>query len=130
MPQWTDLDDVRNDALGVDDGFSDQQVTRLIERAERLVVREFPTVEKRVTDGELSADTVADIVSAMVIRVLRNPDGIRTIQDSTGPFSGSTTFAGDNPGQLYLSDEDRRALNPGGASGRRAFSVMPNYRRG
>lgn len=129
MPKWTDLQDVRDDSLGADEGFNDQQITRLIERAERLVIRTFPTTEKRVNDGDLLADTVADIVSAMVVRVLRNPEGIRTIQDSTGPHSGSTTFAGDNPGQLYLTDEDKRALNPSSTSGRRAFSVMPNYRR-
>lgn len=128
MPQWTELQDVRDDALGTDDDFTDQQITRLIERAERLVVRTFPTAEQRITDGDIAVETVSDIVSAMVVRVLRNPEGIRTIQDSTGPYSGSTTFAGDNPGQLHLTDEDKRALNPS-AAGRRAFSVMPNYRR-
>lgn len=129
MPQWSDLPDVRDDALGADEGFSDQQITRLIERAERLVARTFPLIEKHIDADDISVDTVADVVSAMVVRVLRNPEGIRTIQDSTGPFSGSTTFAGDNPGQLYLTDEDRRALTVGGRSGRRAFSVMPRYRR-
>lgn len=129
MPQWTDLRDVRDDSLGADEDFSDQQVTRLIDRAERMILRDFPTTEKRIADGDLSVDTVSDVVSAMAIRVLRNPEGIRTIQDSSGPHSGSTTFAGDNPGQLYLTDEDKRALNPGASSGRRAFSVMPNYAR-
>lgn len=128
MPQWTSTPEVRERSLGADDDFSDEQITRLIDDAEDVVLAAFPAIESQVPDP-IPLARVARVVSGMVIRRLRNPDGIRTLQDSTGPYSGSTTYAGDHPGEIYLSEEDKRALTVGTASGRRAFSVMPNYRR-
>lgn len=127
MPSlWTDVDEVRERALGVDEGFTDSQIQRLIEDAEDIVQAAFPLVESQVPK-DIPIERVARVVSGMVIRRLRNPEGIRTFQDSTGPYSGSTTFAGDNPGELYLTDDDKRALSVGAGAGRRAFSVRPNY---
>src|SRR5699024_8899022 len=74
------------------------------------------------------ADTVVDVVSAMVSRVFRNPSGHRSVsgQETTGQFSGSNTitFGGDNPGALVLLDEERDALRPLDAPrGGQAFSI-------
>lgn len=130
MPNlWTDVDEVRDRALGVDEDFTDAQIDRLIGDAEDIVLAAFPLIESQVP-GDIPVARVARVVASMVIRRLRNPDGIRTLQDSTGPFAGSTTFAGDAPGELALTDDDRRALTVGGGTGRRAFSVRPNYLRG
>lgn len=129
MPTWAEVGAVRDRALGVDEDFTDQQINTLVEDAEDAVLKAFPAIEDQITAGKVRKATVVRVVAGMVIRVLRNPDGIRTIQDSDGPHSGSTTFAGDNPGQINLSDDDKRDLTPAGSGGRRAFSVMPNYAR-
>lgn len=125
-----DVEDVRSRAAGSDLDFEDVAITVFIEDAEDLALQEFPDLRERVASGVTPLPRVRRVVAGMVVRKLRNPEGIRTIQDSTGPFSGSTTFAGDNPGEIYLSDDDRKALAPPGVgSGRRAFSVMPRYGR-
>jgi hypothetical protein len=101
--------------------------TRL-DDAWRLLRRLVPDIESRIGD----ADTLADAVQALseaVIRVLRNPDGIRrgtvSIDDASRSFeygAGSTSADA-----LYFTDEQIAALSlTGEDSGKpRAFSVMP-----
>lgn len=130
MALWLDVDDVRRRALGADEDFDDAQLSDLIEDAEDVAEQAFPDLADRVTSGVTKLRTVQRVLAGAVIRRIRNPDGIRTIQDSTGPFAGSTTFAGDHPGEIYLTDDDRSALAPPAVSeGRVAFSVRPNLGR-
>lgn len=127
MPKlWTEVADVRKRALGADADYGDEDIESLILDAEDIAQTAFPKLTAQVPN-EIPKLRVVRVVAGMVIRRLRNPDGIRTIQDSTGPLSGSTTFAGDAPGELRLTDQDRRDLTVGGGAGRRAFSVRPNY---
>lgn len=127
--EWASVDDVRRRLFG-DDDFSDDQLMVLLEDAEDVMLRQLPRLAEWVTSGQVRERTVVRVAVRMVMRVLRNPDGIRSITDNTGPFGGSTTFAGDHPGELYLTEEDRKELTPATeGQGRRAFSVMPNYRR-
>ena len=130
MAEWVTAQDVRSRLL-TDDDFTDEQLGVLVEDAEDVILRQLPEIPRWVDAGQVRVRTIQRVVSRMVQRVLRNPEGIRTISDTTGPYGGSTTFAGDNPGELYLSDDDRKELTPAGlGAGRRAFSVMPNYARG
>lgn len=96
---------------------TDGQLLTLIEDAEDIILGEFPNVAVDVPEGR-----VVRVVARMVMRVLRNPEGHRTVAEATGPFSGSTTFGGENPGELYLTDDDRRDLGGKRSSGR-AFTV-------
>lgn len=96
---------------------TDAQLETLIGDAEDIILGEFPNAET-----DVPAARGARVVARMVLRVLRNPEGVRTVQESTGPFGGSTTFGGDNPGELYLTDDDRRDLGGKRSSGR-AFTV-------
>lgn len=115
---WTTPDDVVNSWIG-DDAPDDAALVQVwIDRAERLLRREYPDLQTRIDSGaepDLEA-TVVDVVTAMVTRVFRNPGGYRSIsgQETTGQFSGSNTtmFGGDNPGALVLTDEERDALSP------------------
>lgn len=130
MALWLDVEDVRSRAAGLDLDFEDVAITVFIEDAEDLALQEFPDLKERIVAGTTPLSRVKRVIANVVVRKLRNPEGIRTFQDSTGPYSGSTTFAGDNPGEIYLTDEDKRALAPPSvAAGRRAFSVMPAYGR-
>ena len=69
-----------------------------------LLGREIPDIEDRIASGEVPVSRARRIVARMVIRVLRNPDGYRSTNLSTGPFSQGFTWAGDNPGETILSD--------------------------
>ena len=118
---WTTPDDVLGSWIGDDAPDDALLVQRWINRAERLIRREFPDLADRVASGlepDL-ADTIVDVVSAMVIRVFRNPSGHRSVsgQETTGQFSGSNTitFGGNNPGALELLDDERDLLS--GSSG-------------
>ena len=129
---WATPDDVIDSWIGDDAPDDPLLVEKWIARAERLIRREFPSIPARiVADAEPDlADTVNDIVVAVVTRVFRNPSGHRSIsgQETTGQFSGSNTitFGGDNPGALELLDSERAALAlPGEKRGRRAYSFVP-----
>ena len=129
---WATPDDVIDSWIGDDAPDDPLLVEKWIARAERMIRREFPSIPARiVADAEPDlADTVNDVVVAVVTRVFRNPSGHRSIsgQETTGQFSGSNTitFGGDNPGALELLDSERAALAlPGEKRGRRAYSFMP-----
>ena len=121
---FTEPDDVRDRWL-LNDPFpieGDAKLETLIEDAEDTIEGAVPGVTLRVQRGELSPDRFRKIVARVIIRVLRNPEGVRSIQDGTGPFSGSTTYGGDDPGEMYLTDKDIRELS-GAKSKRQAFTV-------
>ena len=129
---WATASDVQDSWIGDDAPDDPLLVEKWIARAERMIRREFPSIPARiVADAEPDlADTVNDVVVAVVTRVFRNPSGHRSIsgQETTGQFSGSNTitFGGDNPGALELLDSERAALAlPGEKRGRRAYSFMP-----
>jgi hypothetical protein len=119
---WATVQDVKARWLTGEVPATDAQVQTLVDDAEDLVLSEFPGMETLVADGTVRQSTVVRVVSRMVLRVLRNPDGIRQIQETTGQFTGSQTYAGDNPGEVYLTDQDRRDLT-GKRGARRAFTV-------
>ena len=129
---WATSDDVIDSWIGDDAPDDPLLVEKWIARAERMIRREFPSVGARIVSGlepDL-ADTVNDVVVAVVTRVFRNPSGHRSVsgQETTGQFSGSNTitFGGDNPGALELLDSERAALAlPGEKRGRRAYSFVP-----
>ena len=127
---WATPDDVIASWIGDDVPTDTDLIQRWVDRAERLLRREFPDLQDRVDSGDepdLEA-TVVDVVAAMVTRVFRNPAGHRSVsgQETTGQFSGSNTitFGGENPGALGLLDEERDALRPPDAPrGGQAFGI-------
>lgn len=127
---WLSAQNILDDWVGDDlPACTTDTITRWIGKAERLVKREFPTLQERLDSGkepDLEA-TVQDVISAMVMRVLRNPDGRRTTSKNAGPYSESITFGGDTPGTLFLTDDERHALAlPGGARAGGAYSISMN----
>ena len=127
---WAAPDDVIASWIGDDVPTDTDLIQRWVDRAERLLRREFPDLQDRIDSGDepdLEA-TVVDVVAAMVTRVFRNPAGHRSVsgQETTGQFSGSNTitFGGENPGALGLLDEERDALRPPDAPrGGQAFGI-------
>lgn len=120
------VEDIKSRWLAGDPPATDAQLTVLIGDAEDIILGEYPMIEA----SGIPVNRIVRVVSRMINRVLRNPDGVRTVSEGTGPFQGSTTYGGDNPGELYLTDDDRRDLG-GRRSGGRAFTVstIPAYYR-
>lgn len=119
---WATVQDIQDRWLTGELPATDAQIQVLIDDAEDKILSEFPKTPENVTAGVLREGTVRRVVARMVNRVLRNPEGYRTTQSTTGPFSESTTHGGDNPGEVYLTDDDRRDL-AGERARRKAYTV-------
>lgn len=121
---WTTAQTVISTWIGDDVPTSTTLVDAWIGRAERLLRRQVPDLEERVAAAEKDLlETIQDVVTAMVSRVFRNPAGVRTAADTTGPFGGTITFGGDQPGALTLLPEELAALTRGAQGAPRAYSV-------
>lgn len=97
-----------------------------VARAERMLRSRVPGLASRVDAAPLTEpdlmDNVSDVVISMVQRVFRNPEGVRTRQETSGPFSGSVTLGGDQPGDLWITDDELARVSLTG-SNRGAFTV-------
>jgi len=123
---WTTAADVVAVWIGDDAPTDLALVDRWVGRAERLLRAKVPGLALRVdadpvTEPDL-LDNVKDVVSSMVQRVFRNPEGVRTRQESTGPFSGSVTLGGDQPGELWITDDELARISLTGSRGG-AFTI-------
>ena len=94
------------------------------EDAEDAILREFPDGPARRAEDPptLTVARVQKVAARMVLRVLRNPKGLRTATETEGPYSSNETFAGDRPGEIFLSAQDRADLTAT-QTGKRAFTV-------
>ncbi len=124
MANWTTAAEVLAAWIGDDAPTDSVKVDLWIGRAERLLRSRVTGLAPRVAallEPDL-LDNVKDIVTSMVQRVFRNPEGVRTRQETTGPFSGSVTLGGDQPGELWITDDELARVSPTG-SNRGAFTV-------
>lgn len=119
---WATVQDVNDRWLTGELPATDTQVQTLIDDAEDKILTEYPKTPENVAAGIVREGTVKRVVARMVLRVLRNPEGLRSTQTTTGPFTENSTHAGDNPGEVYLTDDDRRDLG-GQRSKGRAYTV-------
>lgn len=123
-PRWATVEDVQNAWIGDELDVPVAVINTWLARAERRLEREIPTLKTRLDAGteEGLAQRMADAAAEMVETKLRNPEGYRQIQETTGPMSASGTFSGDTPGGMKITDEMRRSLAPPGVTGG-AFEV-------
>lgn len=114
---WTTPDDVTDAWIGGDAPDDDAQIQVWIDKAERQVRAEVPDLQARLDaeaelippSTELLQATI-DVVVAMVTRVFRNPDGRRSVNSTTGPFTDTVTYGGDTPGELTLTAKELAKL--------------------
>lgn len=116
--------DIEGSLTGVDD----EKITYWLGRAQRAILSAVPDIEARVDSKRVAADVPKDVQIDLVLEKFANPGGIRTIQETNGPTSGSVTFGGDNPGTLELSKRQiRDLLGPARPKGRAGIiSMVPN----
>lgn len=119
---WTVPSDVTDAWIGEGAPTEDTKLELWIGKAEREIRRRIPDIQARI-DAESGTDLIdaaRDVVVAMVTRVFRNPTGIRSTNEGTGPFTTSITYGGDTPGGLTLTEAELASLQ--GVRGG-AFSV-------
>jgi Gp19/Gp15/Gp42-like protein len=81
-------------------------VQAALDRAEREVARSVD-VASRITAGMTTTADVQDAIVAMVVRMMRNPGGVRS--QSSGPFS-QVIDASVASGRLEITRAERRML--------------------
>ena len=117
MGTYATVDSLRAAAFGIDipaGEAADTAVARLIEKAEARILAQVPSIPGRVEAGTLAADLVGGVVEDMVLRVVSNPRGIRTV--SIDDYQ-ETVDKALSSGALYLTPEEV-ALLAGNVGGR------------
>lgn len=109
----------------------------LLRAASNMVRARRPTIDQQIAAGRVSQDMAALAVTNMVLRVMRNPSGLRS--ETVGPFSRSydTTVAA---GLLVFTDDEDQLIAPIGTESyrpaigqmtpRAALAIAPVHRRG
>lgn len=109
----------------------------LLRAASNMVRARRPTIDQQISAGLVSQDMAALAVTNMVLRVLRNPSGLRS--ETVGPFSRSydTTVAA---GLLVFTDAEDQLIAPAGEElnrpvigqmrPRATLAIAPIYRGG
>lgn len=128
---WTSPEDVTDAWIGEGAPAGVEKVQTWIDKAEREIRYRVATVQARI-DAEAAEvpartdllETARDVVVAMVIRVFRNPEGIRQVNETTGPFTSSRTYGGDVPGGLGITDDELAKLQ-GARGGAFSISMIP-----
>lgn len=124
MAAWTTPDHVIESWIGEDVPTDAALIEKWIAKAEREVRFRIPGILDRITAEEVDLlDNVRDVVSAMVSRKLNNPKGVRQSNTTTGPFTESQTYGGDDPGELVMLANEVSKLSANSSGGRRGFSV-------
>lgn len=108
---WVSPDEVAAVGFGLHIGEDEKSsIEGLINFAEqKIVARKALQVEKRLRDGSLDLDSVKNVVIDLVLRVVKNPEGLQS--DGTGSVT-TAYFRGAASGVIELLDEDIEALMP------------------
>jgi len=108
----------------------------LLRAASNMLRARRPTIDQLIADGLISQDMAALAVTNMVLRVMRNPSGLRS--ETVGPFSRSydTSVAA---GLLVFTDDEALIIAPepgpppaviGEFLPRAALAIAPIHRGG
>lgn len=103
---------------------SDEEIiaTNLLDRASRMIRTRIPDIDRRIAGGKLDVHVAGDVVVAMVLRVLKHPDSIRSETDTFADHTHSRVFdQAVSAGLLYIDDTEFDLLQPGHG----AFSIAP-----
>ena len=84
----------------------------MLDDAWAILLAVVPDIDARVVAGTTSTNLVISVVSAMVLRVLRNPEGIRQWSVDDASFTRDNSLSA---GGLFVSPEEV-ALLTGAAS--------------
>lgn len=94
----------------------------LLDDAWSLALDSVADLEARYASGLVRPESAVRVLCAMVLRVLRNPEGKK--QESIDDYSWTRDNAVSS-GLLYLSDDERSQLGSALAGERGAFTIRP-----
>lgn len=100
--------------------YRDEYLQVKIEDAEALIAGDHPTVAARLVSGDLLPQNYNRVVSNMVLRVIRNPDGF--LSESEGGV-GITRNAAVASGDMWITDREIFTLT--GIMPQKAGSTLP-----
>ena len=109
---WVSPQDILDRWVGAGAPDDEDLVQALINDAEAVVLAEYPRIQDRITAGKLPLSTVVMVVSRMVMRVLRNPEGLSYSQMSTGPFSQGKNYGSGGSIDIWMTSEEEELLAP------------------
>lgn len=90
------------------------QVGAWIEDLSALVLARVPDLDERISPGEISAAVVKSVFCNAIIRVLRNPEGLRQHTESIDDYSVTKTIdSSGSAGLLFLTDDEWALILPG-----------------
>jgi hypothetical protein len=92
-----------------------------LDDAAALIRRRVAGIDTKLEDDDY-ARTVTAINAAMVLRVLRNPDGLRQVSLGDASYTRDTTLSA---GALYLTKDEADQLGAVSGAGK-AFTVVPH----
>jgi hypothetical protein len=95
--------------LGPIDSSDTDMVNGLLRRASAIIRLQATGIDLRIAQGLIGASTVTDIAADMVIRVLRNQDGVS--QETIGP-TAVTYDPQVASGRLFLTPDELFMLQP------------------
>ena len=123
---WTQPSDIRDRWIGdLPAGVEDNYLLTAIEDVEDQLIILVPELVDQF-DDVIPLSRVKRVVSRVIIRHLRNPDGVRSLSEATGPVTASVTYSGDDPGALVVTSEDIEVLQGRpAAKGAWAHSMIP-----
>jgi hypothetical protein len=118
---WTSYSDVADRWVGNDPIINEEElVTALIDDAEAVILSKFPKIQDRIDAESLSVAVIKMVVARQVSRVLRNPESLTYLQQTTGPFGSGKNYGGGNV-DIFLTDDEVDLLSV--SRGRKAFSI-------
>lgn len=124
---WTTNADITSRWVGSGVPTDTDLMDALISDAEQIILAQYPGIQGRITANTLPVERVIFVVSQMVTRVLRNPEGLSSWQQTTGPFSQSRTFsATDGSLGIYMTDTEIKLLAPVRAGKAFEIDLAPN----
>lgn len=117
LARWEHVSAVRGSSVSGDEL---PTVDLLLDAASALVRRRVPTIDDRLASGDLDASLVAVVVANVVVRAMRNPEGVK--QHTAG--SVSFTYDDVSSTRLTLRPEEVAQL----AAPRAASAVLGTAR--
>lgn len=121
---WATPQDIIDRWVGNDVPTDTDLLTALIADAESVILGTYPGIQTRIDNDSLPLATVTMVVSRMVTRLLRNPEGLTYWQQQTGPFGQARNY-GSTGQDIWLSPEEVALLAPVRAG--KAFEVNQGF---
>ncbi len=104
-------------------GPEEAMVTALLEHASAMLRARFPNLDQKIADGDIDATQAKVAVVNMVLRVIRNPGGLKS--ETVGPFSRSWD-TGSGSGLLQITDAETALFGIVGGTAPKVGSISLN----